>query len=92
MAVEVEDLRVTVLAQYDAEAKVWVATSTDVPGLVAEAESVEELWEVLTTLVPELLELNGVVPEGTFFGSTAGRTRVSFNLIASRHDALPLAS
>jgi Domain of unknown function (DUF1902) len=48
-----------VLAEWDAEAEVWVATSDDVPGLVTEAGTVEELMERLRVLVPELLDLNG---------------------------------
>lgn len=49
-----------VKAQWDAEAGVWVAESDDVPGLVAEADSPNVLAEKLKTLIPELLELNGV--------------------------------
>jgi predicted RNase H-like HicB family nuclease len=49
-----------VLAQWDTDAGVWVAESEDVPGLVAEAESPNRLAEKLRTLIPELLELNGV--------------------------------
>jgi predicted RNase H-like HicB family nuclease len=50
---------IAVMATWDPEAKVYTATSEDVPGLVAEAESVDEMIEKLQTLVPELLELNG---------------------------------
>jgi predicted RNase H-like HicB family nuclease len=49
-----------VLAQWDTEAGVWVAESEDVPGLVAEADSPNALVQKLRTLIPELLELNGV--------------------------------
>lgn len=48
----------TVRAVWDAEARVWVAESNDVPGLVTEGASQETLVEKLTSLVPELLELN----------------------------------
>jgi hypothetical protein len=48
-----------ILAQWDAEAGVWVAESEDVPGLVAEADSPNGLVYKLRTLIPELLELNG---------------------------------
>lgn len=51
-----------VRANWDAEAKVWVATSEDVPGLAMEADTLERLIEKLNLVVPELLELNGVVP------------------------------
>ncbi len=48
----------TVLAEWDEEARVWVAQSEDVPGLVTEAESETKLIEKLRSMVPELLELN----------------------------------
>lgn len=48
----------TVNADWDAEAGVWVATSEDVPGLVTEADSIEALKAKLQVLVPELLEAN----------------------------------
>ena len=48
-----------VRGEWDAEAKVWVATSDDVPGLVTEADTVEALISKLETLIPELLEANG---------------------------------
>ena len=47
-----------VVAEWDDEARVWVATSDDIPGLVAEAETQEHLIGRLRKLVPELLELN----------------------------------
>ena len=50
-----------VLARWDTEAGVWVAESDDVPGLVAEADSPNLLAQKLKTLIPELLELNGVL-------------------------------
>ncbi len=40
------------------EARVYVATSDDVPGLVAEAATTDALHAKLAVLVPELLELN----------------------------------
>ncbi len=50
-------------AQWDREAGVWVAESQDVPGLVSEADSPNALVEKLRTLIPELLELNGVLSD-----------------------------
>lgn len=50
-----------ITAKCDPEAKVWVATSDDVPGLVAEAETYEALLKKLEVMVPELLEANGVL-------------------------------
>ena len=43
---------------WDAEAGVWYATSNNVPGLVAEADSLETLFDEVRLLVPKLLELN----------------------------------
>ena len=47
-------------ALWDDEARVWVASSDDVPGLATEAATAEELIEKLRVLIPELLEANGV--------------------------------
>jgi predicted RNase H-like HicB family nuclease len=50
--------QITVNAEWDPEAKVWVATSDDVPGLITEANTVEALAEKLSVMIPELLEAN----------------------------------
>lgn len=47
-----------VTAQWDDEAKVYVATSEDIPGLVTEAPTLDALQERVLALVPELLEEN----------------------------------
>ena len=49
-------------AQWDEEAKVWVASSEEVPGLATEAETTEALILKLKNLIPELLEANGQSP------------------------------
>lgn len=49
-------------ASWDDEARVWVASSEDVPGLATEAETTEALVLKLKTLIPELLDLNGQTP------------------------------
>ncbi len=51
-------------ARWDSEAGVWVAESDDIPGLVAEAESMNALVEKIRVLVPELFELNGGLEPG----------------------------
>lgn len=48
-----------VFAVWDEEAKVWVATSDDVPGLATEAETVELLLGKLRIMIPELLVGSG---------------------------------
>ena len=47
-----------VKAGWDEKAGVWCVSESDVPGLVAEAVSVEALWEKLRDLIPDLVRLN----------------------------------
>jgi predicted RNase H-like HicB family nuclease len=47
-------------AEWDDESQVWVATSDDVPGLVTEGETLEQLIQKLKIMIPELLDANGV--------------------------------
>lgn len=44
---------------WDNEAAVWTATSTDIPGLILEAGSIDALLERVRCAVPEILEMNG---------------------------------
>lgn len=50
-----------VRAEWDEEARVWVATSDDVPGLATEEATMEALIEKLKVIIPELLEANGIL-------------------------------
>ena len=43
---------------WDDDAKVWVATSEDIPGLATEAPTQAELVKKLKVMVPELLDAN----------------------------------
>jgi hypothetical protein len=70
-----------VRAHWDAEAGVWWAESDDVPGLVAEAETLDQLQRDLGELVPELMRLN----EGWSEGS------MSLRVLADRTEVLRLA-
>ena len=54
-----------VTAEWDDEARVWVASSDDVPGLAIGADTLEELIEKLKIVIPELLVENGLLPAGT---------------------------
>ena len=47
-------------AEWDDEARVWYATSEDVPGLCVEASTFDDLVEIATGLTPDLLEANHV--------------------------------
>lgn len=71
-----------VKADWDAEAGVWVAASDDVPGLVAEAATLEGLLDDIRALVPELLALNGAGGEG----------RIDLTLTAERSEAIGRAA
>ena len=48
-----------VLFHWDSEAKVWTATSEDVPGLVLESSSFDNLVSRVRLAIPELIEMNG---------------------------------
>lgn len=47
-----------VTIEWDAEASVWYVDDSDVPGLVAEASTIEAMRDKLSVLVPELVALN----------------------------------
>jgi len=72
-------------ADWDPDAEVWVATSSDVPGLATEAPTVEALAEKLRTLIPELLEANQLLPSGH-------SGAIAFELMSLRQEQIRLAS
>ena len=74
--------RIEVKAEWDAEAKVWVATSDDLPGLVTEADTVEALQRKLATMIPELLEAEGNLG--------ADIREIPLNLIAHREATISI--
>lgn len=49
---------ILVRAEWDPDAGVWFAMSDDVPGLVTEAATLEELERKLHVMIPELLEFD----------------------------------
>jgi predicted RNase H-like HicB family nuclease len=53
-----------VTAFWDDDAKVWVATSDDVPGLATEARTLDALVERVHAVAPELLNDNSHLIEG----------------------------
>ena len=56
--IRVMDRDINVRARWDADARVWTATSADVPGLVAEADTWQSVLEEVRLIVPDLLELS----------------------------------
>jgi predicted RNase H-like HicB family nuclease len=67
---------IIVSATWDAEAKVWIAESDQVPGLATGADTLEELVEKLKVAIPELLAENGIsfVPDNLPFKIEAQRS------------------
>ena len=45
---------------WDTEAKVWYALSTDIPGIALESDSYNVLINRVRLAIPELIELNGI--------------------------------
>jgi predicted RNase H-like HicB family nuclease len=72
-------------ADWDPEARVWVATSDDVPGLATEASTVEALAEKLRIMIPELLEANQLLSGGQ-------PDAIAFELTSHRQEKVRLAS
>jgi hypothetical protein len=64
----------TVHAVWDDEARVWVATSDDVPGLATEAFDMDGLIDKLKDMIPDLLEANAV----------AHKKEVPFEIVCQR--------
>ncbi len=54
---------ILVRAEWDDDAKVWVATSADIAGLATEAATLEELRDKVLAMVGELAELNGLASD-----------------------------
>lgn len=51
---------IVVKADWDAEAEVWIATSVDVPGLVAESATLEKLRPKVIAMIEDLIEEGAV--------------------------------
>lgn len=68
------DHKFVVVVEWDSEANVWFVANSDVPGLATEAPTMDNLIAKLKVMVPELLELNGVIG--------AAHSEVPFSLMA----------
>jgi Domain of unknown function (DUF1902) len=69
---------IRVIAEWDSEVQVWTATSLDVPGLVAEAASIEALHPKVLAMISDLIE-DGAV--------SSNLTEIPLHIIANRHDS-----
>ena len=74
-------MKCKVEAFWDAEVKVWVATSDDVPGLVTEADTLEILTTKLRKMIPELMMINEIIPDN-YTG------KINFELITRRQELI----
>jgi predicted RNase H-like HicB family nuclease len=73
-----------ILAHWDREARVWWAESSDVPGIVGEAATLDALVADLRVIVPEMLADN----QGQTYGD-----KIEFEVIAdSRTEAVQIAA
>lgn len=72
-------------AFWDWEAQVWVATSEDVPGLVTEASTIEILTSKLRKIIPELIQINKLMPPD-YVGS------ITFELTTHRQELIEVTS
>ncbi|MDY7007523.1 MAG: DUF1902 domain-containing protein [Cyanobacteriota bacterium] len=70
---------------WDAEAKVWVATNADVPGLATEADTIEALSQKLREMIPELMVLNNII-SSDYVGY------IEFKLTSHRQEKIKVAS
>lgn len=62
---------------WDSEAKVWIATSNDIPGLVLESGSFDALLERTRFAIPELVVLsNAAEKETTIYGTAQLQTSI----------------
>ena len=74
---------ILVRAQWDEEAEVWVASSTDISGLSVEAETIERLNAKVLAAISDLIELNGVDTE---------LSEIPVHLLAEQFSRVPVPS
>lgn len=77
---------IVVKAARDDEARVWFVESSDVPGLNAEAETLEALIEMLPALVQDLID-EGALDDAD--GAYASNRDLPIELIAHASTRLP---
>ena len=72
-------------AFWDGTAEVWVATSDEVIGLATEAPTIEQLRQKLRLIIPELIQLNQLIPQD-YQGS------IDFELISHYQESIQVAA
>ena len=66
-------------ASWDVDGEVWCATSPDIAGLNAEADTFDELFSVVKILIPELIDLKA-------------NEEIEFELVATRSERLKITA
>ncbi|MBC6442959.1 MAG: DUF1902 domain-containing protein [Rhodobacteraceae bacterium] len=79
-----QPVSITVNAQWDPDARVWVATSTDIGGLAIESPTFEALQDKVAAALADLLELNGTGPLST------GLHHIPVHILARQTTRIPL--
>jgi uncharacterized protein DUF1902 len=79
------NLPINIIAEWDPEASVWVATSEDIAGFVMEDATIERLTSRIPDVLGDLIELNNVeLPTGLNEVPFAVRTLQTGTAIARR--------
>jgi predicted RNase H-like HicB family nuclease len=78
-------MQFTVTVSHDEKESVWFVESSDVPGLHAEAPTLDELVEVIADVVPELVASN--LPDAGFDAGSTIPLRVQHVVNARRAPA-----
>ena len=73
-----DGLEYVVNFEWDDEAKVWIATSDDIDGLVLESESLDRLMQRVRIAAPELIEQNHLPIRPSVRFSVDRREKVAF--------------
>ena len=71
-------------AFWDQEAQVWVAESSDILGLVTEADNLDRLTNKLKQMIPELLVSNHQI-------AIEKKQNIAFELITHRQELIQVA-
>jgi hypothetical protein len=71
-------------AFWDQEAQVWVAESSDILGLVTEADNLDRLTNKLKQMIPELLAANHQM-------DIESNKNIAFELITHRQELIQVA-
>ena len=67
-----DHMKYTIDIRRASDAPVWIATSEEIPGLVVESDTFDNLVEEVKLIVPDLLEPNGLAYASTVYFNPQG--------------------